>query len=505
MSATTPNKYSTHRATLAYLPKGQVAMAPDNWRVLDVESGVYGKGNVGPLEIAYRVSITQRSKALKGTSCTLEFQPDAYNNPMVSQEGTAASSPIKVQSITVSVARALIIGLEIVMTCQGPAEENQVGRKPTLHLTRDEKEAAKLPLAQQWPSFDQIRLEIQPADLKSTGGGKAVNPGDKIAHLRVLLTGRFTLDPENIYGKKIRDDKKGIQLEREAQASQFTALKGCRIVTKRGRGNNVLVEVHLANPGDEARQGQKIGLCYSLIAPKTFPVDEGTLRSHRIRNAPETTGWQITLQKSTDPASQSNVYTGTISNTIKASEISTFADKEESDVELEPIILSALEGFFVSENEKKAKRAKIPASMLFGGLPYDAERNKIENLDSKTLASMADYVADKLNPNVAVDNLLDAAVARWEALAPSGRPAPFVRVLTENQIESLWQMGDFEKLNRPYNLDQVRYRFAMTQGNKWAAYLAGRAAFEKHAVIDDDKLYAAYAKQVKLLNRLVLD
>lgn len=220
MSATTPNKYSTHRATLAYLPKGQVAMAPDNWRVLDVESGVYGKGNVGPLEIAYRVSITQRyitiidtygcrlmssrSKALKGTSCTLEFQPDAYNNPMVSQEGTAASSPIKVQSITVSVARALIIGLEIVMTCQGPAEENQVGRKPTLHLTRDEKEAAKLPLAQQWPSFDQIRLEIQPADLKSTGGGKAVNPGDKIAHLRVLLTGRFTLDPENIYGKKIR-------------------------------------------------------------------------------------------------------------------------------------------------------------------------------------------------------------------------------------------------------------------------------------------------------------
>lgn len=118
----------------------------------------------------------------------------------------------------------------------------------------------------------------------------------------------------------------------------------------------MLVEVHLANPGDEARQGQKIGLCYSLIAPKTFPVDEGTLRSnnsfiisligadcvsgHRIRNAPETTGWQITLQKSTDPASQSNVYTGTISNTIKASEISTFADKEESDVELEPIILS---------------------------------------------------------------------------------------------------------------------------------------------------------------------
>lgn len=39
--------------------------------------------------------------------------------------------------------------------------------------------------------------------------------------------------------------------------------------------------------------------------------------------------------------------------------------------------------------------------MLFGGLPYDAERNKIENLDSKTLASMADYVADKLNPSQA--------------------------------------------------------------------------------------------------------
>ena len=39
--------------------------------------------------------------------------------------------------------------------------------------------------------------------------------------------------------------------------------------------------------------------------------------------------------------------------------------------------------------------------MLFGGLPYDAEGNKLENLDAATLASMIAYVADKLNPSQA--------------------------------------------------------------------------------------------------------
>ncbi|KAL8850542.1 MAG: hypothetical protein Q9221_004499 [Calogaya cf. arnoldii] len=233
----TPKSYSTHRATLTYLRKGKAAIVPDNWQILDVETGVYGKDNVGPIEIAYRVVINQRSKISKA-SCTLVFQPDAYSTPLVHQEGTAASSPIK-----------------IAMTCQGPADDKQVGRRPTLSLVGDEEEAAKLPLAQQWHSFDQIRLEIQPADLKSTGGNKAITVGDKIAHLRVLLTGHFTLDPENIYGKKIRDHKKGIKLEREAQEAQLSALRGCRIVTKQGRGNNVLVEVHLPKHGDEAKQG----------------------------------------------------------------------------------------------------------------------------------------------------------------------------------------------------------------------------------------------------------
>ena len=93
-----------------------------------------------------------------------------------------------------------------------------------------------------------------------------------------------------------------------------------------------------------------------------------SISGHPIRNAPETRFWQITLQKSTE----GSFYTGTISNTILRDEIPRFANKEESDVVLQPINLSveadradrsmdlyedhlnvdfkALEGFFISQS-----------------------------------------------------------------------------------------------------------------------------------------------------------
>ena len=84
-----------------------------------------------------------------------------------------------------------------------------------------------------------------------------------------------------------QDDRDALMAETQAQSSQLGAFKNCRIKTRTGGRSNrtVIVDVFpgkSTDPGDDEAThfdyDKKIGQRYWLMAPKTFPTDESTLK-----------------------------------------------------------------------------------------------------------------------------------------------------------------------------------------------------------------------------------
>ena len=111
--------------------------------------------------------------------------------------------------------------------------------------------------------------------------------------------------------------------------------------------------------------------------------------------------------------------------------------------------------------------------------------------------------ADRMRPDVAVNNLLGAALSFWNLILPGIQP-PFARIFSESQILSQWAMRDLDVLSSPYHLDQLRYQWALKDGGEWGGYLQGREVLTAHGIINDKGIYKAYKKDAKELSTKVL-
>ncbi|KAL8731961.1 MAG: hypothetical protein Q9166_003093 [cf. Caloplaca sp. 2 TL-2023] len=83
--------------------------------------------------------------------------------------------------------------MQIQFRCEGEAHKVQVTQKANDDFQVDHGEDCDFPLAMKWTTFESIRLDILPVNLKSFEGISVGNVAQKMAHLRVLLARHLTL------------------------------------------------------------------------------------------------------------------------------------------------------------------------------------------------------------------------------------------------------------------------------------------------------------------------
>ncbi|KAL8878671.1 MAG: hypothetical protein Q9198_003572 [Flavoplaca austrocitrina] len=186
-----------------------------------------------------------------------------------------------------------------------------------------------------------------------------------------------------------------------------------------------------------------------------------------------------------------------------------------------------LRGFFVDEKKEVLPKSKLPVDMLFSGPECVAAENALPATDMGALADIVDRLdptqtkaftnamdhaisvaqgppgtgkssligatiralivkgeniaatassTDRMRPDVAVNNLLEAALSFWNLILPGIQP-PFARIFSESQILSQWAMRDLDVLSSP---------------EEWGGYLQGREVLTAHGIIDDKGIYKAY-------------
>ncbi|KAL8833445.1 MAG: hypothetical protein Q9176_007975 [Flavoplaca citrina] len=286
--------------------------------------------------------------------------------------------------------------------------------------------------------------------------------------------------------------------------------------------------------------GTKIGLSFFVNAPKLLPVDEETLKAHSILGMRETEGWELLVLKTLDDSDADIVGTfantfpnGDIDSFI-GEDHGVMLDPIFRDVsgQRQRYSLSRfgqdldneskkLRGFFVDEKKEVLPKSKLPVDMLFSGPECVAAENALPATDMGALADIVDRldptqtkaftnamdhaisvaqgppgtgkssligatiralivkgenIAATASSNVAVNNLLEAALSFWNLILPGIQP-PFARIFSESQILSQWAMRDLD---------------ALKDSEEWGGYLQGREVLTAHGIIDDKGIYKAY-------------
>ncbi|KAL8865717.1 MAG: hypothetical protein Q9174_006737, partial [Haloplaca sp. 1 TL-2023] len=299
-----------------------------------------------------------------------------------------------------------------------------------------------------------------------------------------------------------------------------------------------------------------------------FPVDDVTLQTHPILSAFETEGWELSVSKIPDDSQADVVGTfantfpgGDITSFVgealdvkltpvfrdiqgkrQLASIDMFGENLDNESKKK-------RDFFVDPAKEIQPKSKLPVDMLFSGEACDEAKNALQadltpladimarldpmqrkafvnamlhrisaargppgtgksRLDGaliKGLVVSGETVAAAAASNVAVDNLLDAAVAFWKLDSLNEQPR-FVRIYSESQIMAQWRDGESDVLRGEFHLDNLRYQRALKDSGRWKSYLEGRNELAECGVIDDRLLFSSYKREaIKLGQELLAD
>ena len=282
--------------------------------------------------------------------------------------------------------------------------------------------AKQFPLAKALASVNGLQLKIPPGKKWTSTGPKGridyKTPKEIVEHVRVILTGRETLDVKHPWHLLLNKDKDSLRLESIAQEKQLGFFKNCSIKTSPGKYHRcVVVEIFPGKVDQETAEtkdfdfgSQKLGQTYVLEAPTLFPKDEETMKDHPIMGQPAALSWEIDIVKDTQGYDAPVV--GIIRNTFADSDLDSFIG-EEKDVSLQPVFNDILGargvgavgslGDQIDEFSRQARGflagtsknpPQLPVKSIFGGDDCDQAENTLPDADKTIPAELKGELND---------------------------------------------------------------------------------------------------------------
>lgn len=283
-------------------------------------------------------------------------------------------------------------------------------KAPEISFSGQQPELAEqFPLAKALVNVHGLQFKI-PIGTKVTSTGpksrvEYKEPKQIVEHVRVILTGRETLDVTHPWHILLNKDKESLRLESIAQEKQLGLFKGCSIKTHPGKYHRFLVvEIFPGKVDQETAEtkdfdfgSQKLGQSYVLEAPRLFPKDEETMKNHPILGQPGASSWEIDIVKDTQGYDAPVV--GIVRNTFADADLDAFVGEEEN-VSLRPIFNDILGsrgvgavstlGEEIDEFSRVARGflagtsknpSQLPVKSLFGGDDCDQAENTLPDAD----------------------------------------------------------------------------------------------------------------------------
>lgn len=386
LASTVPQSYTWARAGLFYEQKATIG----TWTPLEPAPGQEG----GPLSLMIDGDIVI-SQANKEAACYCKFQKEVGFSFV---GGNRAGGDDVIISVAVLKAPEINFG----------------GQQPEL--------AEQFPLAKAVVGVNGLQLQISlGAKVSSTGSPKRVlytTPKEIINHVRVILTGRETLDARHPWHLLLNKDKDCLRLESIAQEKQLGLFKNCRIKTQPGKYHRcVVVEIFPGKVDQETPEtqdfdfgSQKLGQTYVLEAPALFPKDEETMKAHPIMGQPAALSWEIDIVKDTQGYDAPVV--GIIRNTFADTELDSFIG-EENDVSLQPVFNDILGersigavstlGDEIDNFSRQARGflegtcknpSQLPVKNIFGGDDCDLAENTLPDADKTIPGELKEELND---------------------------------------------------------------------------------------------------------------
>ena len=298
-------------------------------------------------------------------------------------------------------------------------------KAPEFNFGGQQPELAKqFPLAKALTdvNVNGLQLKIPPGKKwKSTGPKGRIDyktPKEIVDHVRVILTGRETLDVSHPWHLLLNKDKESLRLETIAQEKQLGLFKNCRIKTHPGNYHRcVVVEIFPGKVDRETSEtkdfdfgSQKLGQTYVLEAPALFPKDEETMKAHPIMGQPAALSWEIDIVKDTKGYDAPVV--GIIRNTFADAELDPFIG-EENDVSLQPVFNDVLGarsvgavsklGDDIDDFSRQARGflagtsknpSQLPVKNIFGGDNCDLAENTLLDADKTIPGELKEELND---------------------------------------------------------------------------------------------------------------
>ena len=523
------------RANLWYKSAGSA-----QWVKLD---GVHSdEFNISSVEVRYSIKIEQRYPSGTGT-CSLILEPINYSEPRI--EAAVDSKYPEQPDILLSVLCKNVP--DCIYSATG----------------KSSKSLADFPLSRLAKSFAAIQLRLQMEDFKPK-----LKLADIRVGLMDLTTGRNpAASAESIYIKKMMDGQLAETMAQEEivtsqEGCRIKAVQGARRIYVQ------IWPKPLAHKNDMDIDKKSLTQRYNIKNSKVrFP--ENIAKNFPIWGNPENKCWNITLigkdPRSEAPlvgvvnnhfpsplsmkercgeedgiklepevvdvlGQRSRASLKDLQETMNAEHAallgfmtkgnkSKFALRElflpgvpfvENDKNLIGTDISVSQGLSQRLNESQVQAVEMAirckVSVVWGPAATGKSRVLAHTITSLLTRDVSERIVVCAPTHVAVDNLLRHAADVWTEESSSNEPnKTFVRLFSENEIETQYLKAQTEVYENPYHIDAQRLSLAMRNQNRCRQYIDGRKQLLTLGAISDKKTYEAYKKQRGELTSRILE